>query len=239
VLLTGDAAHRFPPNGGYGMNSGVQDAHNLAWKLALVLGGQAAPRLLDSYDLERRPVAESNADFSYRNALRFRHVDEALRSGNRERIEFWIRDSNHHIHSIGQSLGFSYDEGAVVPDGTIKPALGPGRYEPSDRPGARFPHIWLDLARRQSTLDWFDKTFVLVTGPDADAWMQAQKAVADRRSVPLRLRVLDQPHMHEGLQVGAKGALLVRPDGHVAWRMPWTPADPAAELDRVFATLLD
>jgi 2-polyprenyl-6-methoxyphenol hydroxylase-like FAD-dependent oxidoreductase len=239
VLLAGDAAHRFPPNGGYGMNSGIQDAHNLAWKLALVLNGQAADRLLDSYDLERRPVAESNADFSFRNAQRFRHVDEALRSGNRERIEFWIRDSNHHIHSVGQSLGFSYDEGAVIPDGTIKPPLMPGRYEPSDRPGSRFPHIWLDPARRQSTLDWFDKAFVLVTGPDGGAWMDAEKALTRKRSLPLQLRVLAEPYTHMGLQVGAKGALLVRPDGHVAWRMPWTPADPGAELDRVFATLLD
>lgn len=90
---------------------------------------------MDSYDLERRPVAESNTDFSYRNAQRFKHVDEALRSGNRERIEFWIRDSNHHIHSVGQSLGCGYNEGAVIPDGTIKPPLVPGRYEPSDQPG--------------------------------------------------------------------------------------------------------
>jgi hypothetical protein len=80
---------------------------------------------------------------------------------------------------------------------------------------------------------------VLVAGPQANGWTEAEKAVKARRGVPLQLRVLPEPYTHEGLQVGAKGALLVRPDGHVAWRMPWTPADPAAELDRVFATLLE
>ncbi len=86
VLLVGDSAHRFPPNGGYGMNSGIQDAHNLAWKLAFVLTGRAGARLLDSYESERRPVAESNADFSLHNAARFAQCDEALRSGNPDRV---------------------------------------------------------------------------------------------------------------------------------------------------------
>jgi hypothetical protein len=239
VLLVGDAAHRFPPNGGYGMNSGIQDAHNLAWKLAFVLSGRASTRLLDSYDSERRPVADSNADFSLHNASRFIQTDEALRSGNGDRINFWIRDSDNHIHSIGQSLGFVYEEGAVIGDGTGKHLWNPRYYEPSDKPGGRFPHIWLDLARRQTTLDWFDQEFVLVAGPKADGWTEAARKVSGRNGVNVQVRQLEDSHEKDGLLLGLRGAVLVRPDGHVAFRMPWTPSDPAAELAGVLAKLLD
>jgi 2-polyprenyl-6-methoxyphenol hydroxylase-like FAD-dependent oxidoreductase len=238
VFLVGDAAHRFPPSGGYGMNSGIQDAHNLAWKLDLVLKGRASERLLDSYDLERRPVAESNADFSYSNTLRFLKTDDAFRSGNIDRINFWIKDTENHVHSVGQSLGFSYDEGAVIQDGTAKPALRTRYYEPSDRPGGRFPHIWLDLARKRSTLDWFDKNFVLVVGLQADAWKEAAKEVLAKKDLQIDVRQLEEDGEKHGLLVGLRGAVLVRPDGHVAWRMPWTPSDPAAELAQVMEKLL-
>lgn len=239
VLLVGDSAHRFPPNGGYGMNSGIQDAHNLAWKLAFVLTGRASPRLLDSYESERRPVAESNADFSLHNTSRFVKCDEALRSGNPDRIEFWIRDSDNHTHSIGQSLGFVYEDGAVIPDGTGKHLWRPRYYEPSDKPGGRFPHFWLDLARRQTTLDWFDREFVVVAGPKADAWVEAAHAVSGHKGRALQVRQLDKDHAQDGLLLGQRGAVLVRPDGHVAFRMPWSPSDPAAELSAALDKLLD
>lgn len=238
VILAGDAAHRFPPSGGYGMNSGIQDAHNLAWKLSFVLSGKADAQLLDSYDLERRPVAESNADFSYGNSLRFGQTDKAFRSGNADRINFWIKDTENHVHSVGQSLGFSYDEGAIVPDGTAKPVMRTRFYEPSDRPGARFPHIWLDLSRKSSTLDWFDKNFVLVVGVRADDWKEAAAVVAQKLDLPIEVRQMDMECEKEGLLLGLRGAVLVRPDGHVAWRMPWTPSDPAAELASVLSRLL-
>lgn len=238
VLLVGDSAHRFPPNGGYGMNSGIQDAHNLAWKLAFVLKGLAGPRLLDSYDSERRPVAESNADFSLHNAARFIQCDEALRAGNVDRINFWIRDSDNHIHSIGQSLGFVYEDGAVIPDGTGRHLWNPRYYQPSDRPGARFPHRWLDLARQHSTLDWFDQDFVLVAGPKAGEWMEAARQVSQAGKLPIQVRQLEEADPHDGFLLGQRGAVLVRPDGHVAWRMPWLPVDPRAELAGVVEKLL-
>ena len=239
VMLVGDAAHRFPPNGGYGMNSGIQDAHNLAWKLAFVLTGRASLRLLDSYDTERRPIAESNADFSLHNAARFVQTDDALRSGNTERIGFWIRDSDNHIHSIGQSLGFVYEDGAVIPDGSGRHVMRARWYEPTDKPGARFPHIWLDLARRRTTLDWFDRDFVLVAGHKADAWMEAARAVSGHKGRTLQSHQLQDSHEKDGLLLGPHGAVLVRPDGHVAFRMPWTPSDPAAELAGALTRLLD
>jgi 2-polyprenyl-6-methoxyphenol hydroxylase-like FAD-dependent oxidoreductase len=238
VFLVGDAAHRFPPSGGYGMNSGIQDAHNLAWKLDFVLKGRAGDRLLDSYDQERRPVAESNADFSYGNTQRFLKTDDAFRRGNIDEINFWIKDTENHVHSAGQSLGFRYDEGALVPDGTAAPVRSTRFYEPSDRPGGRFPHIWLDLARNKSTLDWFDKNFVLVVGLKGEAWLEAAKEVSARKDLQIETRQFEEDPEKHGLLLGLRGAVLVRPDGHVAWRMPWLPADPAAELASALETLI-
>lgn len=238
VLLVGDAAHRFPPNGGYGMNSGIQDAHNLAWKLAYVLSGRAGAGLLDTYDRERRPVAEANADFSLHNASRFMQMDEALKSGNVDRINFWIRDSDNHVHSIGQSLGMVYEDGAVIPDGTGKHIWRPRWYEPSDKPGGRFPHLWLDLARSRTTLDWFDQHFVLVAGPKADGWVDAAHKLSGLNGVTLQVQRLDDSHEKDGLLLGLRGAVLVRPDGHVAWRRPWPATDPVAELGAALKTLL-
>ncbi len=238
VLLVGDAAHRFPPTGGFGLNSGVQDAHNLAWKLAYVLKGLASERLLDSYDLERRPVAESNADFSTGNLRRFPLTDDAIRSGNPDRIRFWINDMDKHLHSIGQALGFSYEQGAVIADGTVRTGHDSRVYTPSDRPGGRFPHLWLDLARQQSTLDWFDREFAIVAGPLGQEWLEAGRSVAASLKQPLGLRMLPTADPADGFQMGLRGAALVRPDGHVAWRMPWLPTDPAKELGNALQALL-
>ena len=238
VHLVGDAAHRFPPFGGFGMNSGIQDVHNLAWKLAMVLRCQANPTLLDSYDVERRPIAESNANFALSNTHRFAKVEEAFASGNRDEIDFWIKDSENHLHSIGQGLGYSYDEGAVIADGTAKPAMRTRYYDPSDRPGARFPHVWLDMARTRSTLDWFDQDFVLVAGPFADAWKEAARAVSRRMNLPIAVRQLETVHEADGFGMGVRGAVLVRPDGHVAWRMPWTPVDAQKTLGQALSTLV-
>ncbi len=238
VFLVGDAAHRFPPNGGFGMNSGIQDAHNLAWKMRLVFDGKAGAGLLDSYDVERRPIAESNADFSLGNQKRFLRTDAALRSGNIDEINFWIRDSHNHLHSSGQSLGFAYEEGAVVQDGTARVALQARRYEPSDRPGGRFPHWWTDLARTRSTLDWFDREFVLVAGPKAEGWIEAAAKVSEKTGLPIGVRQLDAANESDGIWLGLRGAVLVRPDGHVAWRMPWLPSDPVAELGSAVNTIL-
>ncbi|WP_315831829.1 FAD-dependent monooxygenase [Bradyrhizobium prioriisuperbiae] len=136
VFIAGDAAHRFPPTGGFGMNTGVQDAHNLAWKLAFVLKGLASDRLLDTYSSERRTVAQSNANFSLGNHHRFDAIEEAVRSKNQDRIQFWVDDMDNHTHSIGQNLGLSYEGSAVIGDGTVAPAHNPRYYTPSDRPGA-------------------------------------------------------------------------------------------------------
>jgi FAD binding domain len=230
IFLVGDAAHRFPPTGGFGLNSGVQDAHNLAWKLVYVLRGVASEKLLDSYDPERRPVAQSNADFAFGNSVRFNKIQEAVRTGNEDNIRFWVNDLDNHLHSIGQGLGFSYEQGAVIPDGTPRGGHLTRYYTPTDRPGSRFPHMWLDMPRTRSTLDWFDKDFTVVAGPLGGEWLEAGRDVSTKLGLPLGLQLLPNAHPADGIQMGMRGAVLVRPDGHVAWRMPYIPPDPAKEL---------
>jgi 2-polyprenyl-6-methoxyphenol hydroxylase-like FAD-dependent oxidoreductase len=230
VFIVGDAAHRFPPMGGFGLNSGVQDAHNLAWKIAYVLRGWASDQLLDSYDPERRPVAHSNADWSLGNYSRFRPTEEAIVSGDKDRIDFWINDTNRHMHSLGQVLGFTYESAAVVSDGTVPKPLNPERYEPTDRPGSRFPHLWLDTSRQQSTLDWFDKHFVLVAGHRGDEWIHAVEGIEGHFPFPVLFRQLPVADRRDGFGMGPRGAALVRPDGHVAWRIPYLPKKPADAL---------
>jgi 2-polyprenyl-6-methoxyphenol hydroxylase-like FAD-dependent oxidoreductase len=229
VLLAGDAAHRFPPTGGFGLNSGVQDAHNLAWKLAFVLTGYASESLLDTYDVERRPVAVSNAQFSFANSLRIMEVQAAAQSGHPGRFEFWIDDLDNHLHSVGQSLGFIYESTAVISDGSTPPPQSSRYYWPTDRPGGRFPHVAL-ADGIGSTLDWFDDAFVLVTGEHADDWRAAAEKVKAATRVPLTTQVLPAIARERGCQLGERGAALVRPDGHVAWRMAWTSPDPVGKL---------
>jgi 2-polyprenyl-6-methoxyphenol hydroxylase-like FAD-dependent oxidoreductase len=237
VFLVGDAAHRFSPTGGYGLNTGVQDAHNLAWKLAFVLGGLAPEKLLDTYDTERRPIAHANADFSIGNRTRIESMERAMRSNDKDWQRFWMHDFDNHIHSIGLSLGFRYEEGAVIPDGTAALPVHPRYYAPSDRPGARFPHYWLDASRTQSTLDWFDRQLTLVTGPLGEPWREAACELSSRSKLGVVARTLEGHHFSDALQMSMKGAVLVRPDGHVAWRIPYLPADPARELAGALSAL--
>jgi len=238
VFLAGDAAHRFPPTGGLGMNTGIQDAHNLAWKLAFVLLGHAPDALLDTYEVERRAVAQDNADWSVGNASRITELVAGVRSRDLDRIAFWLRDMENHIHQSGRALGFRYAAGAVVDDGTTAQPLNSRVYEPSDRPGGRFPHLWLDLSRTQSTLDWFDTALTVVGGPDSSGWEGAVEKVALETKVPLAYRRLPHLSADHGIAMGPRGAVLVRPDGHVAWRTSWVPPDQVATLSAaVTATL--
>ena len=246
VFLAGDAAHRFPPTGGFGMNSGIQDAHNLAWKLEAVLHGWGGPALLDSYEAERRPVAQSNTDFSRLNAQRLLSIRRAIIAGDREATTALILDQRNHLDSQGQDLGFQYDTGALIPDGTPAPAASSSVYVPTARPGSRAPHLWLRRnGQRLSTLDLFDRAFVLLAGPAGAAWRQATAAISAALRVPLDIYLLGTDGELDGVEgdflhaygLASDGAVLVRPDGHVAWRQHAAPHDLQGALAAALATV--
>ncbi|MBV9537011.1 MAG: FAD-dependent monooxygenase [Solirubrobacterales bacterium] len=217
VLLLGDAAHQHTPGGGFGMNSAVQAAHNLAWKLAAVLGHYAGDGLLDTYEAERRPLAELTTSLSI----------AMLRARGRA-----------SGRTLGIVLGAHYEYGAVVPDGTPPPRAGDpiADYVPCARPGHRAPHLWLDDANTSSTLDLFGHEFVLLTR-DPTLWQVASEGVGDP-GIPLRVRRLssiDDGHLYGA---GGSGAVLVRPDGYVAARWPAPPDGMLRELESAFSTVL-
>ena len=233
VFLAGDAAHRFPPTGGLGLNSGVQDAHNLSWKLARVLAGASPDSLLDTYEEERKPVAQQNCDFSVHNALAggtavgpgVPAAIAALEAGGPEATDVVAQmrvdaEANRdHFASIGMDLGFVYASGALAPDGEPVEPTDPGTYTPNGRPGARAPHLSLDPDDRRSTIfDHFGSDFVLLVAGPTEPW-GASKALEIPAGDPY------------GLEPG--GAALIRPDGHIAWRAVTQPPSPRETLAQV------
>jgi 2-polyprenyl-6-methoxyphenol hydroxylase-like FAD-dependent oxidoreductase len=262
VFLVGDSAHRFPPTGGLGLNSGVQDAHNLAWKLAAVLSGEAPASLLDSYESERRPVARNNAEQSLRNALRLAEVPAALgvtdlseasrarmeetlaSEDGRARVRAAVEAQAEHFDMPGLQLGFCYGTGALVrAEGESPPALQVREFVPTGCPGARLPHAWLaGDGGRASLLDRVPlDRFLLVAGPDGAAWLDALAGLPGPPVAGLRLTEELLPALVDWLAVAGiapDGALLVRPDQHVAWRSAKGAPRPAEALARAFRTIL-
>jgi 2,4-dichlorophenol 6-monooxygenase len=260
ILLAGDAAHRFPPTGGLGLNTGVQDVHGLAWRLGAVEDGWAKEALLDSYELERLPVARNNADQSLRNALKMLELPRALDvvaepttarmaatladAAGRRRVEAAIAEQAEHFDMLGLQLGFAYAEGTLVPDGSPPPALAnPVRdYEASSRPGARLPHAWIECGgARVSSLDCIRaRGLTLLSQGAHDLWAKAIEGVAGAPVFHVRAGedFLD-PDGHWAAVCGLApgGALLVRPDQHVAWRARSLPADPGAGLREALSAL--
>lgn len=232
VLLAGDAAHQLPPTGGFGVNSGIQGAHNLAWKLALVRSGRAGRGLLATYDVERRAVGRTNADRSLENSGAVDRINRAARDGgSRKAVAEAVAASRRYGNFLGMELGFAYDSDAVVPDGTSAPTVDDEviDYAPSARPGHRAPHVWLDRdGERISTLDLFGPGFVILACADGGRpWARAARQASSETGVPVRCHLVgrggdlsdDSGSWATTYGLGAGGAVLVRPDGHVAHRV--------------------
>ena len=224
ILLAGDAVHPLPPNGGYGGNTGVQDAHNLAWKLALVLRGAAGEDLLDTYESERRPVGQLTIEQAYTRYMR------------RVTPELAGDDLPDLVDDLRMEIGYLYgaDERFCDP----RTAAG--------RPGSRAPHVPLRHDGADvSSLDLFGHgRFVLLAGRDGALWAAAGQEVAEGLDVPLTAHVLGPEADPSGRFPGAygvpaDGASLIRPDGFVAWRSSDAPELEAALRATVCAPIQD
>jgi len=232
VFLAGDAAHAHPPNGGLGMNTGIQDAFDLGWKLAGTLQGWGGPQLLASYDYERRPASARAAEVSLSNYRRL--VSAAQRAeilsptpaGDEARRligEALVAENEKSWHPVGVHLGYIYHPSPiVVPDGTAKPEDDTFGYVPTAFPGARAPHAWLSDGR--STLDLFGDGFVLLKFAEVDT--SALEDAARTRGVPLTVHRITDPEIANLYECKL---VLVRPDGHVAWRQDEPPQENAPQ----------
>lgn len=250
IFLAGDAAHAHPPNGGLGMNTGILDSWNLGWKLAAVLQGWGGPALLDSYDIERRPASAKATGESLQNYRRlvdtpsYPGIDgdtpaaDALRASVGREL---VTQNERAWNPVAIHLGVVYAPSPITAAGdcvsrpaslsghAVKPAdTDDEDYRPSSAPGARAPHTW--LADGSSMLDLFGPWFTLLAFDDIDT--KALEHAAAQRGVPLRRHLVD-PREAEARELYRCAMVLVRPDGHVAWRDDALPSDCLELVDHI------
>ena len=237
VFLCGDSAHLFTPTGGFGMNTGIDDAANLAWKLAASVHGWGGPSLLASYEAERKPVAIRNTNAAHRLARNVgevpvsRALEDDTESGAAARADAsaFLSTFGEEFASLGIQLGARYDGSAlIVPDGTSAPPDDPAVYVPTACPGGRTPHF--RLGDGQSLFDRLDSGFTLLCFGAVSDDSRRLQASARERGVPLALLPVDVAGARELYE---RDHALVRPDQHVAWRGDSVPAGPTDLLDRV------
>ncbi|MEP2828797.1 FAD-dependent monooxygenase [Parvibaculum sp.] len=257
VFLAGDAAHRFPPTGGLGLNTGAVDAQNLAWKLAAVLKGEAGEALLDTYETERRPVAIANSEQSLTNAAKLFDLFGVLYGADPERMmEHYgvlavdpaasaelpaaIEAQRPHFDSFNLQLGYRYNSAALADAPPLLAAseIDITNYEPSWDVGAHLPHRWVvSGGEKVSLLSLRDPArFMLLAGPAATAWASAARAQGMQCLVAGQ-DFTDSEDWRALTGLADAGALLVRPDGHIACRFS-APIEAPRELQRRMALLL-
>ena len=249
VFFAGDAAHVMPPAGGFGLNTGVQDAHNLAWKLAAVLRGTAAPALLATYAAEREPTANMIV------AQAVAEVEAPTPDGPPS--GYGPPDGDHGGPPAGPPggygnstamlvpvLGYHYDSAAIVADGAMATDEG---LDLTGRPGTRAPHVWIEHAGvRCSTLDLFDGRFVLLTGPDGSVWYDVAHAAAQRTGLDLAAYCVGgageigdpSGSWAAAYGVSPSGAVLVRPDSFVGWRAHGAAANAEQVVEQALNAML-
>jgi 2-polyprenyl-6-methoxyphenol hydroxylase-like FAD-dependent oxidoreductase len=239
VYLAGDAAHQLSPTGALGMNTGIADASDLGWKLAAVLQGWGGNALLASYDAERRPVGVRNVGMSAEFYVEHGKFGDELSAIEvvgaegvlaRERVgEALIRSVGRMFRTTGLQIGYRYENSPIcIDDGTPPTPDDPEIFVPSARPGSRAPHAWIGEGR--SMLDLYGGGFVLLRlgagAPDASAF----EAAAAACRLPLKTVAVTEP---EVARLYERRLVLVRPDGHVAWRADAMPSQPSAVIDKV------
>jgi 2-polyprenyl-6-methoxyphenol hydroxylase-like FAD-dependent oxidoreductase len=241
VALAGDAAHLFTPTGGFGMNTGMDDASNLAWKLAALVQGWGGAGLLASYEIERKPIAHRNTTAARELSKQLASmpditlVDEDSPAGEatRRKVSAHLAGMTEEYASIGVQLGARYDGSPVITEDGAPPPDQLERYTPSGVPGGRAPHYWPGPGRGygDSLFDKFGRGFTLLRlgrhAGDASSLIGA----ARKRNIPLT--VIDLPSA-EARELYGRDLALVRPDQYVAWRGDAPPADP----DRVLAQVV-
>jgi 2-polyprenyl-6-methoxyphenol hydroxylase-like FAD-dependent oxidoreductase len=235
IFLAGDSAHVMPPHGGFGGNTGIQDAHNLAWKLAYVLKGLAGPQVLSTYDPERRPAAAFTVEQAYS-----RYITRAapyLRSDKTQPLE----------NDLNVECGYVYHSAGVISENPADTRSHVNPRESKGLPGTRAPHIWLQKgAERISTLDLFGRDFVLLTGLEAHVWSDCAAAAAGDLRVPLDVHAIGKSggwldsngEFLETYGLSPTGAVLVRPDGFVAWRAKFAEDSSIEHFAAVLSSVL-
>ena len=245
VFLAGDAAHRHPPATGLGLNSGIQDAHNLAWKLAMVVKGHATDKLLETYETERRPVAQRNvrwALFAFSNAqltgpamgiipgnpaeslANFKALlaDDDEGEARRVRLAHVMEVNRTEFQANDLEIGFWYEGPAILSDGTPAPRRDPKgfRFNATTRPGHRLPHAW--ISRKGAIISTLDLVapdhFVLLVGQPGSPWIAAAAEAGRALGVPI-----------EAIAVGDHGEVI---DRDHAWRRQREISDAGAVLVR-------
>ncbi len=253
IFLAGDAAHRFPPTGGLGLNTGIGDAQNIAWKIAAVENGWAGDALLDSYETERRPVAQINTEQSLENAGKMFDLFAALYGADpektRERFDAMCHDpaafpelapaielQRPHFDSLNLQLGYRYVSDAIIDAEPLErdAAIDISRYIPSTQTGAILPHQWVQKdgeTRSLMSLVPMDR-FTLLVGPDGGEWAN----LIERSTAPIELLVdglnfETDAEWHGFSDLPDQGALLIRPDRHIAQRYESVCSDEQLSSD--------
>jgi len=219
VFLAGDSAHEMPPTGAFGSNTGIQDAHNLAWKLAAVLRGWAGMPLLDTYQHERRPVAVTTSARASLQAAEEQHPGFSPAA----------RRNDDPADLMTVALCYRYTSNAVV-GASPEQQVVPDTFELGGDPGSRAPHMWvIREGVRISTLDLYERSFVVLSGPRGHVWRKAAETAAENVGVPVEAYLVGNGRDHDLVPdtdadwaelhgAAEDGAILVRPDGFVAWR---------------------
>jgi 2-polyprenyl-6-methoxyphenol hydroxylase-like FAD-dependent oxidoreductase len=250
IFIAGDAAHLFTPTGGFGMNTGIDDSSNLGWKLAAVLQGWGGPRLLDTYEAERKPIGYRNTGASRKYASRMHdavvpedvELDGPIGDAAREAASnlSYVR-KNHFVRpedqdAVGVQIGGRYDGSPIIiADGAPPPEQFPETYDvytPRGLPGGRAPHLWLDDVRGMgsSLFDKLGRGFTLLRFNPAAADTAALERAAAARGIPLAILDVTLP---EARELYGRDLALIRPDQYIAWRGDRLPDDLAALLARV------